>query len=373
MILILLYSFLAAFFISWLSIPALVKVAEEKHLYDEPDEARKIHLTKIPTLGGIAIFGGTIITCTFFIDYKIFPVWGYAVSAIVLLFFTGVKDDIIPLSPSKKFLAQLVAACIIVIKSDIRLTSLYGFLGIDSIPYEASVGLSIFTFIVIINAFNLLDGINGLAGGIGMIASFIFAYFFYQFDVLHWAIIALSLAGSLIGFLFYNLRLKAKIFMGDTGSLLIGLFLGMFAIAFIEQNNVLYLAGKNVWFKPSFAPILAITILLLPLFDTLRVFCMRILKGRSPFSGDRHHLHHYLVDSGFSHIFSSFILYIVQVAFVGIVLLFAELPQLYSLCTIFCLALGFSVAMYFLKNSTKTPKKKTELNATSTPLRSNLY
>ena len=164
--------------------------------------------------------------------------------------------------------------------------------------------------------------------------------------------------------------------MGDTGSLLIGLFLAMFAIAFIEQNNVLYLAGKNVWFKPSFAPVLAITILLLPLFDTLRVFCMRILKGRSPFSGDRHHLHHYLVDSGFSHPFSSFILYVAQIVFVGLVLLFVNLPQIYSLLTVFCFALGFSVAMYFLKNNTKTQKKKIELNqlnASPTTHSPNLY
>jgi UDP-GlcNAc:undecaprenyl-phosphate/decaprenyl-phosphate GlcNAc-1-phosphate transferase len=360
MTLILLYSFFVAFLIAWLSVPALVKVAEEKHLFDEPDEDRKIHSTRIPTLGGIAIFGGSVISCTFFVDFKAFPEWGYAVSAIVLLFFTGVKDDIIPLSPAKKFLAQLVAACIIVIKSDIRLTSCYGFLGIESVPYYVSIGLSIFTFIVIINAFNLLDGINGLAGGIGLIASLIFAYFFYGFEAHNWAIVALALAGSLVGFLLYNLRRRARIFMGDTGSLLIGLFLAMFAVVFIEQNAELYKAGKNVWFKPSFAPVLAITIILLPLFDTLRVFCMRILKGRSPFSGDRHHLHHYLVDSGFSHPVSSAILYGFQVTLVGLVLLFADLPQLYSLITIFLLALGFSIAMFFLKNNNKPPKKKPE-------------
>ncbi len=347
---ILVLSFLAAFAISLLSIPALVKVAEEKHLYDEPDDNRKNHLTRIPTLGGIAIFGGTVISATFFVNFSVLPAWGYALSAVVMLFFTGLKDDIVPLSPAKKFGAQFVVALIIVVKSDIRLTNFYGFLWIDAIDYYSSVVVSLFTILVIINAFNLLDGINGLAGGIGCLAALIFAYFFYQFEAGNWAVIALALAGSLLGFLWYNLRRKALIFMGDTGSLLIGLFLAMFAIEFIELNYKIYNSGVKAWFKPSFAPVLAITILLLPLFDTLRVFCIRIASGRSPFSGDRHHLHHYLIDIGFSHPTASLVLYGLHLSFVGLILLFTDFPQIISLLIISFLAFGFSMSMYYLKS-----------------------
>jgi len=344
-------SFLLAFFISVLSIPSLIKVAKEKRLYDEPDEIRKIHHTSIPALGGIAIFGGTVISTTFFVDFAVLPIWGYAMSAITLLFFTGLKDDIIPLTAGKKFLAQSVAALIIATKCDIRLTNFYGFLWIDGIDYYASLLVSLFTILVIVNAFNLLDGINGLAGGIGCLAACMFAYFFYQFEQINWAIIALSLAGSLVGFLYYNFRKKACIFMGDTGSLLIGLFLAIFAIVFIETNYKLYNEGKNVWFKPSFAPVLAITILLLPLFDTLRVFCMRIARGCSPFSGDRHHLHHYLVDMGLTHPIASLVLYGMHVSLVLLVLLFAELPQTYSLIAVALAALSFSILLYYLKRN----------------------
>jgi UDP-N-acetylmuramyl pentapeptide phosphotransferase/UDP-N-acetylglucosamine-1-phosphate transferase len=353
-------SFFSALAIAWLSVPSLVRVAEEKHLFDEPDETRKIHQARIPTLGGIAIFGGSIISCAFFINFSELPQWGYALSAIVLLFFTGVKDDIIPLSPAKKFMAQLIAALIIVMKSDIRLTSMYGFLWIDTIPYYASVLLSLFTVLVIINAFNLLDGVNGLAGGISFIASLVFAYFFYQLQAYNWAIIALSLAGSLVGFLYYNLRKKAQIFMGDTGSLLIGLFLAIFAIVFIEQNNTIHLSGKGFCFKPPFAPVLAISILLLPLFDTLRVFCVRIANKRSPFSGDRNHLHHYLVDSGLSHPISSLVLYGVHLFFIGVVFLFADLPQTYAVLTMLLLAFALSIGLYYYKQNNQPPKKKPE-------------
>lgn len=356
MIILLLISFFTALAISWLSIPSIVKVANEKHLYDEPDEKRKIHQHNIPSLGGIAIFGGVIITCTFFVNFTALPQWGYAISAIVLMFFTGVKDDIIPLSASKKFLAQLVASAIVVMKSDIRLTQFYGFLWIDGIDYYTSVTISIFTLLTIINAFNLLDGINGLAGGVGMIASLMFAYFFYVFNSPEWAIIAVSLAGSLAGFLYYNLRRRAMIFMGDTGSLLIGLFLAIFAIVFIELNREAFQAGKAFAFKPPFAPVLAISILLLPLFDTLRVFCIRIANKRSPFSGDRNHLHHYLVDSGLTHPFASIILYVAHISFVLFILLFMNLPQVLALSTLFLLALGFSLGLYYFKLKKLTSK-----------------
>ncbi|TAG89177.1 MAG: undecaprenyl/decaprenyl-phosphate alpha-N-acetylglucosaminyl 1-phosphate transferase [Bacteroidetes bacterium] len=314
-----------AFISTYISIPSIIKVAYQKHLCDEPDEERKTHTQSIPTLGGIAIFAGVMITSTFFVNFSLIPEFGYALSALILLFFTGVKDDIIPLTPIKKFSAQIIAALIIVFKCNIRLTDMYGFLYINKIPYEVSILMSVLTILLIVNAFNLVDGINGLSGGLGFISSVSFGILFLELKQENWAYIAFSLAGALLGFLCYNYGKEAKIFMGDTGSLTVGLFLAIFALQFIESNRVVS------YFKPTFAPVYAVTILAIILGDTLRLFTWRILQKRSPFSGDRNHFHHYLVDSGFSHPKACWVLYSLNLFLIGTMLLFRETEQLLSI------------------------------------------
>jgi UDP-GlcNAc:undecaprenyl-phosphate/decaprenyl-phosphate GlcNAc-1-phosphate transferase len=342
---------LVAFVVTFFSIPSIIKVAEQKHLYDEPDESRKLHCSKVPTLGGIAIFGGLIIAATMFIDFKEVPGLANTLPAFILLFFTGVKDDIIPLSPRKKLLAQVVAATIVVVQAKIYFTNLYGFLWINEIPYWASVIISIFTILVIVNAFNLIDGINGLAGGIGLLVALSFAFLFYSLERPNFTILSMALAGSLLAFLYYNLRTKAKIFMGDTGSLIIGLAIALFCIRFIEVNRM---GGEYpIIFKPTFAPVMCLAILIIPLFDTLRVFVIRIAHGTSPFRGDRRHLHHLLLDMGFNHWQSSLILYTANLFFIGFALLFQDLPQIYAVLSIVGLAIGLSQVMVYLKNQRK--------------------
>jgi UDP-GlcNAc:undecaprenyl-phosphate/decaprenyl-phosphate GlcNAc-1-phosphate transferase len=338
-----------AFIVTYFSIPSIIKVAEQKHLYDEPDESRKLHCSKVPTLGGIAIFGGMMISATLFINFADVPELAQTLPAFLLLFFTGVKDDIIPLSPRKKLMAQVLAAAIVVIQAKIYFTNLYGFLWIDALPYWASVLISTFTILVIVNAFNLIDGVNGLAGGIGVLASLTFAILFYSLDRPNFMILSISLAGALLAFLSYNLRTKAKIFMGDTGSLILGLAIALFCIRFIEVNK----QGVTHLFKPTFAPIMCFAILIIPLFDTLRVFIIRIANGTSPFKGDRRHLHHLLLDMGFNHWQSSLILYAANLFFIGLVLLFQDLPQIYAILIILTLAVGLSQWMVYLKNRRK--------------------
>ncbi|MFN3316297.1 MAG: glycosyltransferase family 4 protein, partial [Raineya sp.] len=302
MIYVFITTFMVAMLIALMSIPAIIKVAEQKHLYDEPDESRKSHTSKIPTLGGIAIFAGTVISATFFAHQSKNLDLGAFLSAMTILFFTGIKDDIIPLPPYKKFLAQLLATMIIVLWGDVRLSSLYGFFFVQQAPEWFLVIATIFTIIVIINAFNLIDGINGLAGGIACIVLLTFGAWFYLYNEESLAIWAVATCGAVVGFLRYNL-LQGKIFMGDTGSLLLGFIAGVFAIKFIEMNTI---EKSFIGIK---APIFAVAVLAIPLFDTIRVFVVRVLNKHSPFSGDRNHLHHLLLDSGFTHIQASLILY----------------------------------------------------------------
>lgn len=325
MIYMLLAAFLAALVIAWISIPVVIKVAEQKHLYDEPDEQRKSHQRKIPTLGGIAIFAGIVISATFFAHQSESLDLGAFLSAMTILFFTGIKDDIIPLPPYKKFIAQLLAASIIVLWGKVRLSSFYGFFFLHDVPVIWLSFASIFTIIVIINAFNLIDGINGLAGGVGCIVLAVFGAWFYLHKEEALAIWAFASCGAIVGFLWYNLRTHAKIFMGDTGSLILGFISAVFAIQFIEMNKI------ETSFEGGKAPIFAVAVLIIPLFDTIRVFTIRIANKRSPFSGDRNHLHHLLLDIGFNHVQSSLILFGITFFYVGLGHQFRELSSYWYL------------------------------------------
>ncbi len=345
-----------AFIITYISVPAIIKLSDEKGLYDEPDGERKDHKNQIPALGGIAIFGGFVITTTFFLDFAQNPELGYAFSAITILFFTGLKDDIIPLTPKKKFIAQLLSIAIIIFKCDIRLTNMYGVLGIEEISYFWSVLLSGVTLLGIVNAFNLIDGINGLAGGLAIIISSTFGVLFWQMNQQNLAIFAFALGGASAGFLMFNFR--NKIFMGDTGSLTIGLIAGIFSMKFIELSH-----ETNFLFKPTFAPVFAFAVLIIPLFDTLRVISIRLVHRKSPFRGDRNHIHHFLIDIGFNHIQASVILYVVNIFFILMAWSLQTLPQLVLLISLLSMATAFSLILYYFK--TKKALESEEVKSSS--------
>lgn len=305
-------AFLTAFLITYFAIPSIIKVAVEKNLVDEPGE-RRSHSKSVPTLGGLGIFAGLIFSTTFWVPFHEQPSHlQYILCAFIVIFLIGAKDDIIPLTPSKKFAGQIFAAFLLVYFAKIQLTSLYGIFGIQAIPDFVGIPLTIFTIIVIINAFNLIDGINALSGTIGCIICGTFGYWFYCMNRPDLAIIAAALAGALMAFLRYNLA--AEIFMGDTGSLLIGLTASILAISFI-QSNITYVNERSVRSVPA----VTVGILIIPLFDTLRVFTLRILKGNSPFNPDRTHIHHLLLDLGFSHLQATAVLGFVNLVFIAVV------------------------------------------------------
>lgn len=283
-----------AFIITFFSIPVIIQIAKEKKLFDEPDE-RKVHKTVIPTLGGLGIFAGFIVAFLMGTPPSMAAQLQFFVAASVVIFFLGLKDDILVISASKKFIGQLIAAGIIIKFGGIQINNMYGFLGIYEIPAFAGVLFTLFTIIVITNSFNLIDGVDGLAGTLGLMTTLLFGTYFYMAGELTFAVMAFSLAGSLFSFLIYNFS-PAKIFMGDTGSLLLGLINSILVIKFI---NVAGTPGAVL--EISAAPAIGFAILLIPLFDTLRVFGLRILHRRSPFSPDRNHVHHFLLDLGLNH------------------------------------------------------------------------
>lgn len=341
-------AFITSFTLTYLAIPSIINVAIKKNLMDEPGE-RRSHSTSTPSLGGIGIFAGTLFSIILWTPFEYFGDLQYILCSFIIIFLIGAKDDIDPMSPSKKFLGELFAAAILVFKANVKLTSLYGIFGINQIPEYAGAILSIFVIIVIINAFNLIDGINGLSGGLGTLICVAFGLWFLKVDKVEIAMVAFALAGSLVAFLKYNIT-PAKIFMGDTGALLLGLVCSILTIEFIELHNEL---GDNNWAFAA-APSMAIAILILPLFDTLRVFTIRLFNGKSPFHPDRNHIHHMMIDAGFSHTAASGILIAVNLSFMLIAYFFQGLGNLSLLILIFLLAVILS---YFLYRISKRRQK----------------
>ena len=334
------FSFLTAFGITFLSIPSLINVAKIKNLYDEPG-TRKVHIINIPTLGGIGIFAGLIFTITFWTNFSLYPKIQYIITAITIMAFLGIKDDIVGLSPFKKLMGQIFTAFILVIWGDFRINSLYGIFNIQELPYIISVLFTVFTILVIINSFNLIDGIDGLSGSIGLLTTLIFGIWFYMVDPnSQLAIVAFALAGSLIAFLRFNV-MPAKIFMGDTGSLLLGTMLAVFAIEFIDINNT-YTGAYHI--KSS--PIVAIGILIIPLFDLLRSFSIRIFHKKSPFTADRNHMHHILVDLGFNHTVSTLLLLLFNILIIIYVFSCQNLGSYLLGSSTLLMAIIFSIIIY---------------------------
>ena len=298
--------FLTSFFVVLITTPSLIKVAKLKHLVDVPTEDRKLHIRRIPTIGGIIIFAAILFSFTIwipinpFLDSIVLAERGneikYLTAALIILFFIGIKDDIIGVSPVKKLIALGLVGFILVVMGDFRITSFNGLLGLYDIPYWASLLLSFFVYIVVVNAFNLIDGVDGLAASEGFLIGVLFGIWFYLNDNLTISLLAFTLSGAMLGFLIFNFS-PAKIFMGDSGSMTIGAITSLLAIWLIsyDNSNMVYPLNELK------TPIVAMTILAYPLTDTLRIFTLRIVKGTSPFAADRNHIHHVLLRNGLSH------------------------------------------------------------------------
>lgn len=318
--------FITAFVVVLYSTPALIKVAVLKRLIDLPTEDRKVHKRAVPTIGGIIIYAATLFSFSLWYNiddlheyvriYESVKEFKILVATSLVLFFVGVKDDIIGTAPVKKLFANILVGLILVLMGDIQITGLHGVFGVEAIPHWGAVFLSLFTYIVVVNAMNLIDGIDGLAAGVGFIASSIFGTWFIFSGEYTLASLSFSLSGALLGFLIFNFS-PAKIFMGDSGSLIIGMLLSVLSIKLIEYpiDRI-----DPFWVKIS-SPILVIAALAYPLTDTLRIFIIRAAKGQSPFSADRNHLHHRLLDCGFSHTKTVIIIYVFTLVTIAVSLL----------------------------------------------------
>lgn len=299
--------FLFSFLITFFSIPTILKISRKKNLMDEPG-VRSSHLRKIANLGGIAIFY-SIGICAPIFAYELFDLYKFLFASLVILLYVGVMDDIVVMRAYKKLVAQIVVSSLVVIGSDIRIRNLFGIFGIYEINYFVSVIFSIITFIILINAFNLIDGIDGLAGGYSLICSGLFGISYYRLGEYNYPLVILSaiIIGSVLAFLYYNLSnyRTSKIFMGDTGSMLLGFLLAFTSISFIDIFIDKKLPDVPRYHLQS-APVVAVAILILPIVDTLNVIIIRLINGKSPFDADKNHIHHKLLKLNLTHRRSAF-------------------------------------------------------------------
>jgi UDP-N-acetylmuramyl pentapeptide phosphotransferase/UDP-N-acetylglucosamine-1-phosphate transferase len=217
---------------------------------------------------------------------------------LIVLFFIGIKDDILIIDPKKKLLGQLLASIIAVWLGGMRITHFHNVFGIGDIAPVAGIIFTIFLFLILINGFNLIDGIDGLASGLGIVISSVYGIWFIISSNVTFGVISLALAGALIAFFRFNVFSKnKKIFLGDTGSMLIGFIISVLTVQFIEYN-----LNTEARFHVDSAPAVAYGLLIVPLIDMLRVVVLRFWNGKSPFKADRNHIHHTLLHFGYSHL-----------------------------------------------------------------------
>jgi len=309
----LLTAFFLSAFLVYQSIPIIVRLSNTKKLLDVPNK-RKVNKHPIPNLGGIALFIGISLSTLLCIYQMPFADMRYILAAMIILFFIGMKDDILLIAPRKKLLAQVISALLLIMMGDIRITNLHGIIGMYEIGHLFSLLLSLLIIVGITNSINLIDGIDGLAAGLSIFISGIFGVAFILFGQPQYAVLSFSITGSLCAFFIYNVFGKAnKIFMGDTGSLLLGV---LFSVLVIKYNEFAITASAPI---KNYSPAFSLALLFIPLFDMARVFCVRLFNKKSPFAPDMNHIHHKFLALGYSHIKATSIIVALNLLIIAVI------------------------------------------------------
>ena len=290
------FLFVSIFLVTYIIIPKIRSISVKFNLTDTPG-VRSSHADITPSFGGVAFYISYIIALFFLQFFFENQVSLTLLVGISVLFFTGLFDDIVNLRAKVKFFGQFLGVALLMSQPDFRIISMHGFLGIYEIPLAVSIAGSMFFLLGLINAFNLLDGIDGLTSITGIIVASFYSYMFYQLGYFYYLSISITTIASLLAFLRFNFSIKRKIFMGDTGSLTIGLVLGLLTLKLMAADAIY----TSLHFSPEQLPLVLIAVLFVPILDICRVMIIRLLRGVSMFSPDRNHIHHIIIDYGLSH------------------------------------------------------------------------
>jgi UDP-GlcNAc:undecaprenyl-phosphate/decaprenyl-phosphate GlcNAc-1-phosphate transferase len=301
--------------------PLFIKWSPGLGLVDKPNE-RKLHIKPVPAIGGMVIVLSLMIAVIFStpLQQLIINHWALSVS-IVVLAATGIIDDRLSLSPGLRFGVQ-IACALLIAHHGIRLYSFHGLFGIQILPVYVQYIFSVLIMVGITNAFNLIDGIDGLAGGISMVNISVLIFISVLTGAIEWTFLLFPLLGALIVFLKYNWR-PAKVFLGDGGSLVFGFIFSALGLSLIKSSEIV---------NPAYTSLIVVLITaccMIPAIDTLRVFYSRIKSGKSPFSADRNHLHHWLIRHRMMHSEATgklISLHIIMIIISGLAILTLSIP-----------------------------------------------
>uniref|UniRef100_UPI0040479897 glycosyltransferase family 4 protein n=1 Tax=Algoriphagus sp. TaxID=1872435 RepID=UPI0040479897 len=331
------YVLITSFLIGFLVLPILIKFLRKIQFGDIPG-GRKIHKEFTPSMGGIGILFSFFVSLAIWgiVGGSINEIW-FLLAGIGIVFLVGLSDDIVDLRAYYKLAGQIVAAFILVNFGQVRIESFYGFLGVEALPEYFSY---IFSFVVLLaasNAFNLIDGIDGLAGTVSSIALAFLGAWFSMNGLVSFALISFGLLGATLSFLIFNWQ-PAKIFMGDTGALTLGFAIGALVMVFFKSNE----SASTQFFGKFNSPFtMGVALMVYPLFDTVRVFVRRIVSGNHPMKADKGHIHHFLLRSGMSHQKSTIVISSVQLTLVLTAILLNSFEDNWALTGLIGLVLIF--------------------------------
>ena len=340
-------AFTNSFLLVYLVIPNIRAIIKTRRLTDVPDE-RSSHKVATPTMAGVAFFITLIMTLFFIQNFDEKNLGINIVAAISMIFMVALKDDLVLVPARTKLAVEIGAIGLILFFGEFQLLNFHGFLGLFEIPFTPTVLITTIGMLGIINAYNLIDGVDGLASIIALIIFSNFGLIFYTVENYYFFLICVSFTGMLGAFLFYNLSKTKKIFMGDTGSLIIGFMIGLCAIEFLSMDHSML---DKFSFLPENAIFMLFSIISIPIFDTFRVITIRIKNKKSPFEPDRNHLHHLLLDCGFKHHQVALLLGILNyLIIISIAILAKELHYLLMAALVIVLFGVFILFLNFLKS-----------------------
>lgn len=341
---------LGSFVVTYLVIPKIIWVVNSRDLIDHPDH-RSAHKTSTPTMAGVSFFI-SIIMAVFFIkqwDKDVISI--NLVASLTIIFILALKDDLVTSTPKAKILGEIIAISFILFCSCMQVNSLYGFLGIYTLPTVVSYFLVLLMILTIINSYNLIDGIDGLLSTIGILVFSVYSFVFFKLDLFFYFLLCLSMIGILLAYLRFNFSSSKKIFMGDTGSLIIGFCIGFFTLKFLSLDRSLI---DSSFLLPENKLIMVAAILFIPLLDTIRVILVRLINKKSPFYPDRNHIHHILIDLKIPHYKASLLLGFINISVVIFIFYFSSILNSFKLFALLSLIFLVFLGLFYIL---KRPKK----------------
>ena len=342
--------------IGWFVIPRIVIIAKMKRLFDEHN-SRKVHKGAVPRLGGLSFFPAALFSFAFVLGLRYY--YGYDIAldlqiellteflfvmaGMLILYFVGMADDLIGVGYRNKFVVQIFAAACLVL-AGVTVFDLQGLLGVHRLPFALDALLTIIVVVLTVNAFNLIDGVDGLCSGLGTIILTSLGILFIYYQLFVYAMFAFGMVGVLIAFFQYNvLGTRLKVFMGDTGSLTLGYMIVFLSLKFMNLENTTFI---TLGIRSTMAIVAGL--LFVPVFDTSRVFVSRISRGKSPFYPDKNHVHHKLLQLNRTHLQSTGILLLMEIGFILLNFSLAEFAGLginWVLLTDIALGIGVNVTL----------------------------